>query len=205
MKLSKNRICISKKKLQTLRQDEVEKLVKTKRITRKQAIRKILLIAPFVWIFFLLFAVSIDHYHYECIDGGIQIARYAHFRKIETYFCPRESLSTLQMERVSGYKYVDTHVHYTANNQIMTLFEVPGSPRAAQEQITRYVNKIKNLTQPGQTLWLFPQVIKCCCFIPFLLLFTLGIGFFYIQFNVEDAKTGNPFKQIHSNSKKGPY
>ena len=87
----------------------------------------------------------------------------------------------------------------------MTLFEVPGSPRAAQEQITRYVNKIKNLTQPGQTLWLFPQVIKCCGFIPFLLLFTLAIGSFYIQLNVEDAKTGNPFKQIHSNSKKDPY
>ena len=67
MKPSKNRICISKKKIQTLRQDEVEKLVKTKRITRKQAIRKILLIAPFVWIFFLLFAVSIDHYHYEVL------------------------------------------------------------------------------------------------------------------------------------------
>ena len=195
MKPSKSRMYISKEKIQTIRQDEVRKLVKTERTTRKQAIRKILFVAPFVWIFFLLFAVSFDYYCYECVDGGIQIERYAHFRKIKTYFCPRESLSTLEVRRVSGRRYVDTHVLYTANNQVMRLFEVPGSPRATRDEVTRYVSQIKSLTTPGQTLWLFPQVIKSCCFIPFLFLFTLGIGFHYIQFSVEDSKTINPFKQ----------
>ena len=196
MRASKNKIYISKKKIQTIRQDEVGKLVKAERTTQKQVIRKLLFVAPFVWIPFLFCVAFGRCYHYECVDEGIRIERYKLFQKVETTLCPKEALRSLEWKREyasDGSEFII--VQYHSNNQAMTLFAAPGSLGgiigsriSADGRITRYVNKIKSLTKQGQSFWFFPCLIHLWLPILFLLLFTCGIGMIWIEASAEEPK-----------------
>ena len=196
MRASKNKIYISKKKIQTIRQDEVGKLVKAERTTRKQVIRKLLFVAPFVWIPFLFCVAFGRCYHYECVDEGIRIERYKLFQKVETTLCPRDALHSLEWKREHARNGSESiTVQYYSNNQIMTLFEVSGhlggmigSRISADGRIHRYINKIKNLTKQGQTFWLFPGLAHLWFLILFPLAWTYGIGKLWIEFSAEDPK-----------------
>ena len=196
MRASKNKIYIAKEKIQTLQQGEVRKLVKAERTTRKQVIRKLLFVAPFVWIPILLLSGFQSGYYCECVDEGIRINRYAYLRKVETYLCPRESLSTLQATRVSAYRYVGICLQYTVNNQIMTLLEAPVQPRSGRRSLFSverkiahyYLDKVKQLTTRGQKVWFFPHLLTWLGLIPFSLVFTCGVGFLCIQFSAEDPR-----------------
>ena len=196
MRASKNKIYIAKEKIQTLQQGEVRKLVKAERTTRKQVIRKLLFVAPFVWIPILLLSGFQSGYYCECVDEGIRINRYAYLRKVETYLCPRESLSTLQATRVSAYRYVGICLQYTVNNQIMTLLEAPVQPRSGSSSFFSverkiahyYLDKVKQLTTRGQKVWFFPHLLTWLGLIPFSLVFTCGVGFLCIQFSAEDPR-----------------
>ena len=77
----------------------------------------------------------------------------------------------------------------------MTLFEASGhlggmigSRISADGRITRYINKIKNLTKQGQTFWIFPGLAHLWFLILFLSAWTCGIGKLWIEFSVEDSK-----------------
>ena len=196
MKPSKSRIYISKKKIQTIRQDEVGKLVKAERTTRKQVIRKLLFVASFVWIPLLFCAAFGRCYHYECVDEGIRIERYKLFQKVETTLCPRDALHSLEWKREHGRKGSESiTVQYYSNNQVMTLFEASGhlggmigSRISADGRINRYINKIKNLTKQGQTFWLFPGLAHLWFLILFPLVWTYGIGKIWIECSAEDPK-----------------
>ena len=196
MRTLRSRIYISKEKIQTLQQDEVGKLVKAERTTRKQVIRKLLFVAPFVWIPILFCAAFGRCYHFECVDEGIRIERYKLFQKVETTLCPRDALHSLEWKREharGGSEFII--VQYHSNNQVMTLFAAPGSLGgmigsriSADGRINRYINKIKNLTKQGQTLWLFPGLALLWFLILFLSVWTYGIGKLWIEFSVEKPK-----------------
>lgn len=193
MKPVKNKIYISKEKVQTFRQNEVGKLVKAERTTRKLIIRKILFVAPFVWIPILFRAGFGIYYHYECVDDGIRIERYAWLQKVETTLCPRNALRSLEWKKEYSRKGSEfIRVQYRSNNQVMTLFKASGRPGgvlgsllSADGRIRRYVTQIKSLTKPGQTLWFFPGLFYLWVWILFLLAFTCLIGKFWIYFSAE--------------------
>lgn len=201
MKPVKNKIYIAKEKIQTLRQGEVRKLVKAERTTRKQVIRKLLFVAPFVWIPVLFRGGFGIYYHCECVEEGIRIDRYELLQKVETTLCPREAFRSLEWKREyarGGSELII--VQYHSNNQVMTLFAAPGalggiigSRISADGRINRYINKIKNLTKQGQTLWLFPCLAHLWFLILFLSAWTCGIGKLWIEFSVEKPK-GKPDK-----------
>ena len=196
VRASKNKIYIAKKKIQTFRQDEVGKLVKAERTTRKQVIRKLLFVAPFVWIPFLFRWGFYVYYHCVCVAEGMRIDRYELLQKVETTLCPKEALRSLEWKREyarGGSELII--VQYHSNNQAMTLFAAPGSLGgiigsriSADGRITRYVNKIKSLTKQGQSFWFFPCLIHLWLPILFLLLFTYGIGMIWIEASAEEPK-----------------
>ena len=196
MRASKNKIYISKKKIQPLQQDEVGKLVKAERTTRKQVIRKLLFVAPFIWIPFLFRVGFGIYYHCECVEEGIRIDRYELLQKVETTLCPRDALHSLEWKREyarGGSELII--VQYHSNNQVMTLFAAPGhlggmigSRISADGRIKRYINKIKKLTKQGQTLWLFPCLANSWLPILVLLGFTCAIGNAWIFCSAEDPK-----------------
>lgn len=196
VRASKNKIYIAKEKVQTLRQKELEKLVKAERTTRKQVIRKLLFVASFVWIPILFCAAFGRCYHYECVDEGIRIERYKLFQKVETTLCPRDALHSLEWKREYARDGSESiTVQYYSNNQVMTLFAAPGSLGgtigsriSADGRINRYINKIKNLTKQGQTFWLFPGLALLWFLILFLSVWTYGIGKLWIEFSVEKPK-----------------
>ena len=128
MRASKNKIYIAKEKIQTLQQGEVRKLVKAERTTRKQVIRKLLFVTPFVWIPFLFFVGFHDYYHYECVDEGIWVSRYALLQKVETSFCSRESLNLLEWKLMRSRGTESITVQFCANNQVATLFKTSWRP-----------------------------------------------------------------------------
>ena len=203
MRASKNKIYIAKEKIQTLQQGEVGKLVKAERMTRKQVIRKLLFVTPFVWSLILILFGFQCSYYCECVEEGIRINRYDYLRKVETTICPTKSLNALQVKREyrhgggrrgGGSVFIVVQCHM--DNQIVTLLEAPVNPRgrlgslfSLERKITHYyLNKIKQLTTPGQTLWLFPYLCMWWTVIPFLLVFTLGIGKLWIEFSAEEPK-----------------
>ncbi len=201
MRASKNKIYILKKKVQTIQQDEFEKLVKAERTTRKQVIRKLLFVAPFVWIPVLFRGGFGIYYHCECVEEGIRIDRYELLQKVETTLCPRDALHSLEWKREYARDGSESiTVQYYSNNQVMTLFAAPGSLGgtigsriSADGRINRYINKIKNLTKQGQTFWLFPGIALLWFLILFLSVWTYGIGKLWIEFSVEKPK-GKPDK-----------
>lgn len=190
MRTLRSRIYISKEKIQTLQQDEVGKLVKAERTTRKQVVRKLLFVTPFVWIPFLFFVGFHDYYHYECVDEGIWVSRYALLQKVETSFCSRNSLRSLEWKRVRSRRTESVTIQFRMNNQVVTLFKTAWRPCGfwSERKITRYVNQIKNLTKQGQTLWLFPLLENCWYMILFLSAWTCAIGKLWIECSAEDSK-----------------
>ena len=196
VRASKKKIYILKKKVQTIQQDEFEKLVKAERTTRKQVIRKLLFVAPFVWIPVLFRGGFGIYYHCECVEEGIRIDRYELLQKVETTLCPRDAFRSLEWKREyarGGSELII--VQYHSNNQVMTLFAAPGSLGgmigsriSADGRINRYINKIKNLTKQGQTLWLFPCLAHLWFPILVLLGFTCAIGNAWIECSAEEPK-----------------
>ena len=185
MNSAKKKIYISKEQNHTVQQAYVKECVKRTQMSLKRAICNILLVSPISLILGLgLFGFQ-HYYRYECVEEGIKIDKYEYTQKVETYLCPNASLRSLLGEWSSfGRGPGSLIVQYKVNNQTMTLFETTAWG-FLNGRVNRYINEIGQLTQQGQTLWIFPYIGTWWFLIPFLLFTNFVIGCAYINLNVE--------------------